>query len=338
MRDAVPKAWSRAARLRAAEAAFWLTLACGYWLWPSYLALWSQILIAGLFAVSYDLVLGYAGIVSLGHAAYFGVGAYAAGIIARHGWNEPLSGLVFAALCAGAAGLATSVLVVRGRDLTRLMVTTGIGLLLFELANRLADLTGGNDGLIGIEMAPVLGVFRFDMVGRTAYGYSLAVTFVLFLAMRRLVHSPFGLSLRGIRDNPGRMLVLGYPVHRRLILAYTFSAAVAGVAGALLTQTTQFVGTDVLSFNRSADVMVMLIVGGTGLLYGGLVGAAVFMLAHHWLSDLSAVYWQFWLGAFLIAIVLFGRDGVLGAGERIVRALARLRVALTRARVVDGAR
>jgi branched-chain amino acid transport system permease protein len=327
MRDAAPRAWSRAAKLRVAEAAFWVTLACGFWLWPSYLALWSQILIAGLFAVSYDLVLGYAGIVSLGHAAYFGVGAYAAGIIARHGWNEPLSGLVFAAVCAGAAGLATGVLVVRGRDLTRLMVTTGIGLLLFELANRLADLTGGNDGLIGIEMAPVLGVFRFDMVGRTAYGYSLAVTFVLFLAVRRLVHSPFGLSLRGIRDNPGRMLVLGYPVHRRLILAYTFSAAVAGVAGALLTQTTQFVGTDVLSFNRSADVMVMLIVGGAGLLYGGMVGAAVFMLAHHWLSELSAVYWQFWLGAFLIAIVLFGRDGVLGAGERIARALARVRAA-----------
>ncbi len=304
----MPHTWSRAARLRAAETAFWLALACGYWLWPSYLALWSQILIMGLFAVSYDLVLGYAGIVSLGHAAYFGVGAYAAGIIARHGWNEPLSGLLFAAVCAGAAGLATSVLVVRGRD---------------ELANRLADLTGGNDGLIGIEMAPVLGVFRFDMVGRTAYGYSLAVTFLLFLAMRRLVHSPFGLSLRGIRDNPGRMLVLGYPVHRRLILAYTFAATVAGVAGALLAQTTQFVGTDVLSFNRSADVMVMLIVGGAGMLYGGLVGAAVFMVAHHWLSDLSAVYWQFWLGAFLIVIVLFGRDGVLGAGLRLAGTLAR---------------
>ena len=325
MMDAVRTSWSAAARMRAAETAFWLTLVAGYWLWPSYLALWSQILIAGLFALSFDLLLGYAGIVSLGHAAYFGVGAYAAGIIARHGWNEPLSGLLFAALCAGLAGLATSVLVVRGRDLTRLMVTTGIGLLLYELANRLADLTGGNDGLIGIEMAPVLGVFRFDMFGRTAYGYSLVVTFLLFLAMRRLVYSPFGLSLRGIRDNPGRMLVLGYPVHRRLILAYAFSATVAGVAGALLAQTTQFVGTEVLSFNRSADVMVMLIVGGAGMLYGGLVGAAVFMVAHHWLSDLSAVYWQFWLGAFLIAIVLFGRDGVLGAGRRLVEALARVR-------------
>jgi branched-chain amino acid transport system permease protein len=306
-------------RSRVAEAVLWMVLAAGFWLWPSYLALWSQILIAGLFALSYDLVLGYAGIVSLGHAAYFGVGAYAAGVLSRHGWGEPFSGLLLAAVCAGATGFLTSFLVVRGRDLTRLMVTTGIGLLLYELANRLTDITGGNDGLIGMEMSPVLGIFRFDMYGRTAYGYSLAITFVLFLLMRRLVHSPFGLSLRGIRDNPGRMLALGYPVHRRLIAAYTIAAVYAGVAGALLAQTTQFVGTDVFSFNRSAEVMVMLIVGGTGMLYGGLVGAAVFMLAHHYLSDLNAVYWQFWLGAFLIAIVMFGRDGVLGACLRLSR-------------------
>jgi len=315
-------------QIRAAEIVFWLVLASGFWLWPAYLALWSQILIAGLFALSFDLVLGYAGIVSLGHAAYFGVGAYAAGVLSRHGWGEPFSGLLFAAFCAGVTGFLTSFLVVRGKDLTRLMVTTGIGLLLYELANRLADITGGNDGLIGMEMSPVLGLFRFDMYGRTAYGYSLAVTFVLFLVMRRLLHSPFGLSLRGIRDNPGRMLVLGYPVHRRLIAAYTLSAVYAGIAGALLAQTTQFVGTEVLSFNRSAEVMVMLIVGGTGMLYGGLVGAAVFMVAHHYLSDINAVYWQFWLGAFLIAIVMFGRDGVLGACLRLSQAWNRRKPAV----------
>jgi branched-chain amino acid transport system permease protein len=309
-----------AGRVPVAEIVFWLVLAAGFWLWPSYLPLASQVLIAGLFALSLDLVLGYAGIVSLGHAAYFGVGAYAAGVLARSGWGEPFSGLLVAALCAGVTGFLTSFLVVRGKDLTRLMVTTGIGLLLFELANRLTDITGGNDGLIGMEMKPVLGVFRFDMYGKVAYGYSLAVTFVLFLLMRRLVNSPFGLSLRGIRDNPGRMLALGYPVHRRLIAMYTLAAVYAGVAGALLAQTTQFVGTDVLSFNRSAELMVMLIVGGTGMLYGGLVGAAVFMVAHHYLSDINATYWQFWLGAFLIAVVMFGRDGVLGACMRLAGA------------------
>ena len=316
-----PQASSR--RLPVAEIVFWLMLAAGFWLWPSYLPLASQVLIAGLFALSLDLVLGYAGIVSLGHATYFGVGAYAAGVLSSHGWGEPFSGLLLAALCAGVTGFITSFLVVRGKDLTRLMVTTGIGLLLFELANRLTDITGGNDGLLGMQMRPVLGAFRFDMYGKVAYGYSLAVTFVLFLLMRRLVNSPFGLSLRGIRDNPGRMLALGYPVHRRLIAMYTLASVYAGIAGALLAQTTQFVGTDVFSFNRSAELMVMLIVGGTGMLYGGLVGAAVFMVAHQYLSDLNPSYWQFWLGAFLIAIVMFGRDGVLGACLRLARAWRR---------------
>jgi branched-chain amino acid transport system permease protein len=199
------------------------------------------------------------------------------------------------------------------------MVTTAIGLLLFELANRLSSVTGGVDGLLGMEMASLLGAFRFDIYGRTAYGYCLVVTFVLFLCVRRLVRSPFGWSLRGMRDNPGRMLALGYPVPRRLIAVYTVSAAIAGIAGALLAQTTQFVSIDVFSFNRSAEVMVMLIVGGAGVLYGGLVGAAVFTVAYYYLSSLNPVYWQFWLGAFLIAIVLFGRGGVLGACVRISR-------------------
>jgi len=303
------------------EIAFWLALAAGFWLWPKHLALASQVLIAGLFTLSYDLILGYSGILSLGHAAYFGLGAYAAGLLAQRGWGEPLSGLIAAGVCTGLGGFLTSFLVVRGQDLTRLMVTTAIGLLLFELANKLSSVTGGVDGLLGIEMAPLLGAFRFDIYGRTAYGYCLAVTFLLFLGVRRLVHSPFGWSLRGMRDNPGRMLALGYPVTRRLIAVYTLSAAIAGIAGALLAQTTQFVSIDVFSFGRSADVMVMLIVGGAGVLYGGLVGAAVFTLAHHYLSALNPVYWQFWLGAFLIAIVLVGRGGVLGAWARTLNTL-----------------
>ena len=303
------------------EAVFWLVLAAGFWLWPKHLPLASQVLIAGLFTLSYDLILGYSGILSLGHAAYFGIGAYAAGLLAQNGWGEPLSGLLAAGACAGLTGFLTSFLVVRGQDLTRLMVTTAIGLLLFELANRLSSITGGVDGLLGIEMAPLLGAFRFDMYGRTAYGYCLAITFLLFLVVRRLVHSPFGWSLRGMRDNPGRMLALGYPVSHRLIAVYSLSAAIAGVAGALLTQTTQFVSIDVFSFGRSADVMVMLIVGGAGVLYGGLVGAVVFTLAYHYLSALNPVYWQFWLGAFLIAIVLVGRGGVLGAWARAVSTL-----------------
>jgi branched-chain amino acid transport system permease protein len=302
-------------RWRATEIAFWTVAVAAYFLFPNHRVLGSQILITGLFAVSLDLILGYAGIVSLGHAAYFGMGAYAAGILAVHGWGEPFSGLVVAGAAGALAGFATSFLVVRGADLARLMVTLGIGLMLFEAANQLPSITGGADGLSGVAMNKLFGLFAFEMTGSTAYLYSLGVLFVLFVAARRVVNSPFGLSLRGVRENVRRMPAIGAPVTRRLIAAYTISAAMAGVAGGLLAQTTQFVGLDVFGFPRSADLMIMLVLGGAGRLYGGLVGATVFMIAHHFLSDLNPVYWQFWLGLLLVVVVLYARGGILGAIE-----------------------
>jgi branched-chain amino acid transport system permease protein len=296
-----------------AEIAFWLIALAAFFAFPTYRVLGSQILITGLFAVTLDLILGYAGIVSLGHAAFFGVGAYAAGLLAVHGWGEPLSGLAVAGAAAAVAGYATSFLVVRGTDLARLMVTLGIGLMLFEAANQAAFITGGADGLSGVTMWKVLGLFSFDLTGSTAYLYSLAVLFVLFVFARRIVNSPFGLSLRGIRENVKRMPAIGSPVARRLIAIYTVGAAMAGVAGGLLAQTTQFVGLDVFGFPRSADLMIMVVLGGAGRLYGALVGTAVFMIAHHYLSDLNPVYWQFWLGLLLIVVVLYSRGGILGA-------------------------
>jgi branched-chain amino acid transport system permease protein len=195
------------------------------------------------------------------------------------------------------------------------MVTLGIGLMLFEAANQLPSVTGGADGLSGVAMSKVLGLFAFEMTGSTAYLYSLAVLFVLFVAARRVVNSPFGLSLRGVRENVRRMPAIGAPVTRRLVAVYTISAAMAGVAGGLLAQTTQFVGLDVFGFPRSADLMIVLVLGGAGRLYGGLVGATVFMIAHHYLSDLNPVYWQFWLGLLLVVVVLYARGGILGAIE-----------------------
>jgi len=289
----------------------------GYFAFPEDLALLSQIAITALFALSLDLILGYAGIVSLGHAAFFGIGAYGTGLLARGGWGDPLLGLVFAALLAAAAGLLTSLLVLRGADLTRLMVTLGVGLMLYECANKLTSITGGLDGLQGIEVAPLLGRFNFDMVGRTAYVYSVVVLFVLFWVARRVVHSPFGLSLHGIRLNVSRMPALGAPVHSRLVAVYTLGAAYAGVAGALLTQTTQFVSIDVLSFSRSAELLLILVLGGTGSLYGAMLGAVAFMTVHHLLSGLNPQYWQFWLGTVLIVVVLFARDGIMGALRRL---------------------
>lgn len=306
-------------RWRALEIAFWLVVVAAFFVFPQHRVLGSQILITGLFAVSLDLILGYAGIVSLGHAAYFGMGAYAAGILAVHGWGEPVSGLLVAGLAGALTGYATSFLVVRGADLARLMVTLGIGLMLFEAANQLPSITGGADGLSGVTMWKVLGLWSFDLRGTTAYLYSAAVLFVLFVFARRLVASPFGLSLRGVRENVKRMPAIGAPVAHRLIAVYTVSAAMAGVAGGLLAQTTQFVGLDVFGFPRSADLMIMLVLGGAGRLYGGLVGAAVFMIAHHFLSGLNPIYWQFWLGLLLVVVVLFARGGILGAAEAIAR-------------------
>lgn len=300
-------------RWRATEVAFWLVVVVAFFVFPQHRVLASQILITALFALSLDLILGYAGIVSLGHAAFFGMGAYTAGLLAVHGWGEPVSGLIVAAIAGAITGFATSFLVVRGSDLARLMVTLGIGLMLFEAANQLPSITGGADGLSGVSMWKVLGVFSFDLTGTTAYVYSAVVLFLLFVVARRVVASPFGLSLRGVRENVKRMPAIGAPVTKRLIAVYTLSAAMAGVAGGLLAQTTQFVGLDVFGFPRSADLMIMLVLGGAGRLYGGVLGAAVFMVAHHFLSGLNPIYWQFWLGLLLVVVVLFARGGILGA-------------------------
>ncbi|MFS2003363.1 branched-chain amino acid ABC transporter permease [Duganella sp. CT11-25] len=306
-------------RWKAMEIAFWLLPVAAYFAFPGYLVLISQIMIIGLFAVSLDLILGYAGIVSLGHAAFFGLGAYTAGLLSVHGWGEPFSGLLAAGVVAGVFGLLVSFLVVRGQDLTRLMVTLGIGLMLFEAANKASFITGGVDGLSGMMVGKLFGVFEFDLNGTVAFWYSFAVLFVLFVVLRRVVKSPFGLSLIGIREGVRRMPSLGVNVNRRLVAIFTLGAAVAGVAGALLAQTTQFVGLDVLGFPRSAELMIMLVLGGTGRLYGGLVGAAVFMLAQDYISGLNPAYWQFYIGLLLILIVLFARGGVLGGLERLIR-------------------
>jgi len=221
--------------------------------------------------------------------------------------NEPVLALIVAGLAAMVLGFATSFLVIRGVDLTRLMVTLGIALLLEALAERFSDITGGTDGLQGIEMQPILQLFAFDIFGKIGFFYSLAVTFLLFLLARRIVHSPFGLSLRAIRNNPLRAAAIGIPVNRRLVAIYSLAAFYAGIAGALFTKTTALASLGVFSFERSADLMLVLVIGGTGYLYGGLIGAVVFRLLQEVFSTITPPYWQFWIGAVLVAIVLIGR-------------------------------
>ncbi|WBY02548.1 branched-chain amino acid ABC transporter permease [Ramlibacter tataouinensis] len=306
--DRAQAALLRAARWRAWEPLLWLAAFASPLLLSQYSAIVNEIAIVALFAISLDLVLGYTGIVSLGHAAFFGFGAYSAALFAKHVMPDPLVGLAVGIAAAAVLGAVASLTVQRGSDLTRLMVTLGTALILLELANKLDWLTGGADGLQGVVMGPVLGQFEFDLMGRTAAWYSLAVLLLCFLFVRRFVRSPFGATLEAIRDNRLRAMAVGIPVGSRIALVYTVAAALAGAAGALLAQTTGFASLDVFEFHRSADVLLILVVGGTGWLYGGVLGAIVFKLMQDFLSAITPQYWTFWLGLFLVVLVLVGRD------------------------------
>jgi branched-chain amino acid transport system permease protein len=293
------------------ETGFWLAWVIAFFIPQSNLALLSQVLIWGLFALSLDLLLGLRGLPSFGQAAFFGIGAYTAGYLGKWGWTEPISGLILSGLVAGVVGLMAG-RVVRGlQGIALLMVTLGLNSLLYDFVQRSTKITGGDDGLQGVVIAPVLGLFSFDMAGRTAYVYALIVVFVVFLVVRALTHSSFGLALRGGRENLKRMQMLGAPIDRDLTLVMGLSAAVAGIAGALLTQTTQFVSPEVLSFQRSADVLVILVIGGAAVLYGGFVGAIVFIVLRDLLAALNPIYWYFWIGLILVLIVAFFRRGLL---------------------------
>jgi len=292
------------------EPALWLLALASPWLLGDHALIINEIAIVALFAVSLDLILGYAGIVSLGHAAFFGMGAYAAALFAKLVMPDPLVGLAFATVVATLLGAVCSLTIMRGTDLTRLMVTMGVAMILMELANKL-DITGGADGLQGVVMGPLLGQFEFDLYGRIAASYSIAVLLVLFVLARRLVHSPLGGTLKALRDNRLRAMAIGIPVTARLAVIYTIAAGVAGAAGALLAQTTSFASVDVFAFDRSADLMLLLVIGGTGWLYGGITGAIVFKLMQDWISSITPQYWTFWIGLFLVVLVLVGRERLI---------------------------
>jgi branched-chain amino acid transport system permease protein len=310
------------ARWSPLECAFWLAALASVFLLPGRHLILTEIAWLALFALSLDLILGYAGIISLGHAAFFGLGSYTAALLAKHGIiNEPVLALVVSGLCAAVLGFATSFLVLRGSDLTRLMVTLGVALIMREIANQIPDVTGGADGLQGVIITPILGTFQFDIFGHVGYAYCLTVLFVLFVLARRIVYSPFGLSLQSVKGNALRAASVGIPVNARLVAVYTLAAFYAGVAGALLAQTTAFASLDVFSFERSADLLLVLIIGGTGYLYGGLIGAVIFKLMQDWIAHLTPQYWQFWIGLVLVLIVLVGRERI-GLWTGGVRALA----------------
>jgi branched-chain amino acid transport system permease protein len=297
----------------------WLVAIAAYFTFPTYVPLGAQILATILFALSADLVLGYAGIVTLGQAAFFGAGAYTAGLLATHGWGEPITGLFAAAATAALIGLLSGLVILRTTGLTLLMLTLVVASMLYEAVNKASWLTGGDDGLQGMEVWPIFGRFRFDLFGNTAYLYCLIVLFLCWLAVRRLVHSPFGRSLVGIRENVRRMHAIGAPVRGRRLVVYTISAALAGISGALIAQTTQFVALGFLGLDRSGTVLIMLIIGGVGRLYGAFIGVPIYMIAQNRFSEVEPVYWYFWIGLLMVLVVVFARGCILGLAERLRR-------------------
>jgi branched-chain amino acid transport system permease protein len=307
------------ARWRTIEIIFWLTTLLPFVVTPDYLVLATQITVTALFALSLDLILGYLGICSLGHAAYYGFGAYTAGLLSKLGWGEPVTGLFVSGLASGLLGYLSGFVIARFQGLTQIMITLGFGLILLEGANSAGWLTGGADGLSGIHMWPLFGAFAFDLWGVTSFWYALIVLFVLFLVSRRLINSPFGLALRGIRENVVRMRAIGAESRHHIRKVYAISAGMAGVAGAILTQTTETVSLGVLDFQRSADIVVVLIFGGAGRLYGGLVGAIIYLIARDQFSGINPQYWYFPIGILLIMVVLFLPNGMLGGLAELIR-------------------
>ena len=312
---------TRRHRWRWWEALPWAAAIGCYFAFPDYLGFGAELLIAILFALSLDLALGYAGIITLGHAAFFGAGAYAVGMLAFYGiWTEPITSLLLAAMAAAVVGLLSGLVLLRTRGLTLLMLTICTMALLQESANMAHDYTGGFDGLPSLPIAPVFGVFEFNpLYANTQYVYALAVLAVCFLFVRTLVYSPFGQSLTGIRENLLRMHAIGSPVRSRLVICYTISAAIAGIAGGLWAQTNAYVNLSAFDLDRAAGVLIILILGGYGRLYGAFVGAIVYLALEHFLARIYPTAWQLGLGLLLVLIALFARNGILGLGEALWR-------------------
>ena len=304
----------------------WLAAAVAcYFVFPQYLTLGTSVLVMVLLVLSYDLLLGFSGVLSFGHAVFFGLGAFTAGWLALAGWTEPISVVLVAGVGAAVLAAVVGPFLLRLTGLPLLMVTLALGVLVFEAGHKATGITGGDDGLAGIQFAPILGLFDWALGGSTAYLYVLAWLVLLFVLLKRVVASPFGVMLQGVRENPARMRLIGNRVLPHLTLAYVISGAVAGVAGALFTQANAFVGLGVLALDTSVDVLVMLVLGGIGSLYGAFIGAPAYMLLKHFSSQWNPYYWMLIIGVLLIAVVLLGRGGLMGLAQAASRKLLRRR-------------
>lgn len=313
-------------RLRPLEALPWIAALAAYIVLPDALPLGAQIIVMILFALSMDILAGYTGIVTLGHAAFYGAGAYTVGILSVSGRvQDPVMGLLLGGIVGAVLGTLSGSLMLRTRGLALLILSLSLLLMLQETANKLSTWTGGSDGLQGMKLGALFGRFAFGFDGRVMYLYAVGVLFVCWAFVRILVITPFGRSLVGIRENPTRMAAIGVHVRGREIVAFTIASALAGIAGALSAQVDQFVSLNALSFDLSGAVLVVLVLGGLGRIYGAFIGAPIYYIAQDALAKDDPVYWHFWLGLMLILIVLFARGGVLGLFDQLTTRLRRAR-------------
>jgi branched-chain amino acid transport system permease protein len=304
----------------------WLALsAAGFVAFPNHHMFGSIIFVAVIFAISMDIVVGFPGIISLGQALYFGVGAYAAGLIATVGWTEPLTGAAFSAAVSAALALCLGPLILRLRELPLIMVTIAVAQLAYEAAHQMSWLTGGDDGLYGFQVGKLFGVFGWSLTGDTAFLYALGWATVSFFVARVATSSPFGVCLQGIRENADRMMLLGAPVLLRRVQAYALGAAIAGLGGAVLAQSQSLVSLYVLSLDQTIDGLVLLALGGVGGVYGAIIGAPVYLIVKYLSQLANPNFWLFAIGFLLIAVVLSGSNGLIGILEKLPRTLTRQR-------------
>ncbi len=288
----------------------------GYWLLPDNLALLTRVIAIALLVLSIDLITGYCGVATLGQAALFGAGAYAAGIACVNGMTEPLTLIAIGAVAGAAAGLLMGCVMLRAHGLAQLVLSIAIVQLFHEAANKASAYTGGSDGLAGLMVSPLFGVFEFDLWGQTAYLFGLALLVVVFIALKFVVSSPFGMLCRGIKEDPIRIRAMGSFVFPVLLKMFVISGAVAGMGGALAAISTQVVGLDSVSFELSANALVMLVLGGLGTLYGAIIGTVIFMGFEHIVSAINPFHWMTMVGALLIAVVLAAPGGLSGVLEK----------------------
>lgn len=295
----------------------------GYWLFPDNLAFLTRVISVALLVLSLDLIVGYCGIASLGQGALYGAGAYAAGIACVHGITDPVLLILIGAMAGAVMGLLMGAIMLRAHGLPQLVLSIAIVQLLHEAANKASSVTGGSDGLSGMSPAPLFGLFEFDLWGRSAYLFGLGLLLIVFAVLRFVTRSPFGMVCRGLKEDPLRISALGIHAFPVLLKMFVISGTVAGMGGALAAIATQVVGLDSVSFEVSANALVMLVLGGIGHLHGALIGTVIFMALEHVVAAINPFHWMTLVGAVLIAIVLFAPRGLSGTLDELARLLTR---------------